>query len=216
MTTRCSAAPTTRGLMRRIWATARPHRGLMALSLAIFPLAAGLELLQPYLVKLAIDDHILARDWAGLGQIAALFAVSLAALYGLRVAQAYVTQLTGQRVIHDLRATLFAHLQSLDARFFDRNPVGRLMTRVLNDVEAINELFTSGVVSIFGDVLMLTGRRGDHARHELEARARGVRPRAGARGAGPVLPRSVRAEATARCAPGSPGSTPIYKNRSPG
>ena len=144
-------------LMRRIWATARPHRGLMALSLAIFPLAAALELLQPYLVKLAIDDYILARDWVGLGHIAALFAVSLAALYGLRVAQAYVTQLTGQRVIHDLRATLFAHLQSLDARFFDRNPVGRLMTRVLNDVEAINELFTSGVVSIFGDVLMLTG-----------------------------------------------------------
>ena len=144
-------------LMRRIWATARPHRGLMALSLAIFPLAAGLELLQPYLVKLAIDDYILARDWVGLGHIAALFAVSLAALYGLRVAQAYVTQLTGQRVIHGLRATLFAHLQSLDARFFDGNPVGRLMTRVLNDVEAINELFTSGVVSIFGDVLMLTG-----------------------------------------------------------
>ncbi len=144
-------------LMRRIWATARPHRGLMALSLAIFPLAAALELLQPYLVKLAIDDYILARDWVGLGHIAALFTVSLAALYGLRVAQAYVTQLTGQRVIHDLRATLFAHLQSLDARFFDGNPVGRLMTRVLNDVEAINELFTSGVVSIFGDVLMLTG-----------------------------------------------------------
>ena len=144
-------------LMRRIWATARPHRGLMALSLAIFPLAAGLELLQPYLVKLAIDDYILARDWVGLGHIAALFSVSLAALYGLRVAQAYVTQLTGQRVIHGLRATLFAHLQSLDARFFDGNPVGRLMTRVLNDVEAINELFTSGVVSIFGDVLMLTG-----------------------------------------------------------
>jgi ATP-binding cassette subfamily B protein len=144
-------------LMRRIWATARPHRGLLALSLAIFPLAAALELLQPYLVKLAIDDYILARDWVGLGRIAALFTVSLAALYGLRVAQAYVTQLTGQRVIHDLRATLFAHLQSLDARFFDKNPVGRLMTRVLNDVEAINELFTSGVVSIFGDVLMLTG-----------------------------------------------------------
>jgi len=144
-------------LMRRIWLVARPHRGLMALSLAIFPLAAALELLQPYLVKLAIDDYILARDWVGLGRIAALFAASLAALYGLRVAQAYVTQLTGQRVIHGLRAALFAHLQSLDARFFDRNPVGRLMTRVLNDVEAINELFTSGVVSIFGDVLMLTG-----------------------------------------------------------
>ncbi len=60
-------------LMRRIWATARPHRGLMVLSLAIFPIAAGLELLQPYLVKVAIDDYILARDWAGLGHIAANF-----------------------------------------------------------------------------------------------------------------------------------------------
>ena len=144
-------------LMRRIWLAARPHRGLMALSLAIFPLAAGLELLQPYLVKRAIDDYILTRDWVGLGHVVALFAATLAALYGLRVAQAFVTQLTGQRVIRDLRATLFAHLQALDARFFDKNPVGRLMTRVLNDVEAINELFTSGVVSIFGDVLMLTG-----------------------------------------------------------
>src|SRR5262245_54720996 len=144
-------------LMRRLWAAARPHRGLIALSLAIFPLASALELLQPYLVKLAIDDYILARDWVGLGRIAALFTISLAGLYALRVAQAFVTQLTGQRVIRDLRATLFAHLQALDARFFDKNPVGRLMTRVLNDVEAINELFTSGVVSIFGDVLMLTG-----------------------------------------------------------
>lgn len=144
-------------LMRRIWTFARPHRRLIWLSLVIFPLAAGLELLQPYLVKIAIDRYILARDWTGLGSIALLFFATLVALYGLRVAQAYVTQLTGQRVIHDLRAALFAHLQALDARFFDRNPVGRLMTRVLNDVDAINELFTSGVVSIFGDVMMLTG-----------------------------------------------------------
>ena len=79
----------------------------MALSLAIFPLASGLELLQPYLVKLAIDDYILARDWVGLGRIAALFTISLAGLYALRVAQAYVTQLTGQRVIHDLRGALW-------------------------------------------------------------------------------------------------------------
>jgi len=144
-------------LMGRIWAYTRPHRRLVLLSLAIFPLAAGLELLQPYLVKLAIDDHILVGDWIGLGRIAGLFLSTLLGLYGLRVAQAYLTQLTGQRVIYDLRNTLFAHLQALDAPFFDRNPVGRLMTRVLNDVEAINELFTSGFVSVLGDMLTLTG-----------------------------------------------------------
>jgi ATP-binding cassette subfamily B protein len=146
-----------RRLMGRIWRFTRPHGQLVALSLTVFPLVAGLELLQPYLVKRAIDDHILRRDWVGLGRVAALFLVVLLALYALRVAQAYLTQLTGQRVIYDLRNALFEHLQRLDARFFDRNPVGRLMTRVLNDVEAINELFTSGVVSILGDVLTLTG-----------------------------------------------------------
>src|SRR6266542_171332 len=144
-------------LMRRIWEHARSHRGLVLLSLLLFPLATLLELLQPYLVKIAIDEHILRRDWPGLGRIAALFLLTLLVLYALRVAQAYLTQLTCQRVMHDLRNALFAHLQRMDAAFFDRLPVGRLMTRVLKDVEAINELFTSGVVSVLGDVFTLTG-----------------------------------------------------------
>ncbi len=144
-------------LMRRIWEHTRPHRGLLLLSLLVFPLATLLELLQPYLVKIAIDEHILKRDWPGLGRIALLFLLTLLVLYALRVAQAYLTQLTGQRVMHDLRNALFAHIQRMDAAFFDRHPVGRLMTRVLNDVEAINELFTSGVVSVLGDVFTLTG-----------------------------------------------------------
>ena len=144
-------------LMARVWRVTRPHGRLVALSLLVFPPVALLELLQPYLVKTAIDDHILRGDWVGLGRVAALFLLVLAALYVLRMTQAYLTQLTGQRVIYDLRNAIFAHLQRLDAPFFDRNPVGRLMTRVLNDVEAINELFTSGVVSILGDVLTLVG-----------------------------------------------------------
>lgn len=144
-------------LMGRIWRFTRPHGRLVGLSLVVFPLVALLELLQPYLVKTAIDEHILRRDWVGLSRVAAAFLVVLLLLYGLRVAQAYLTQLTGQRVMCDLRDALFSHLQRLDARFFDRNPVGRLMTRVLNDVEAINELFTSGIVSILGDALTLTG-----------------------------------------------------------
>ena len=144
-------------LMARLWAVTRPHRPLMLVSMALFPLAAAAELVQPYLVKVAIDDHILKRDWAGLGRMALLFLLTLVALYLLRAAQSYVTQITGQRVMHDLREALFVHLQRMHAGYFDRNPVGRLMTRVLNDVEAINELFTSGVAAVVGDVVMLAG-----------------------------------------------------------
>ena len=144
-------------LMRRLWAFTRPHLRLVLTTGALFPAVALLELSQPYLIKIAIDDHILRRDWAGLGSVAVVFLLVLLALYGLRAAQAYLTQLTGQRVIHDLRAALFAHLQRQDARFYDRSPVGRLMTRVLNDGEAIQELFTSGIVSLLGDVVVLTG-----------------------------------------------------------
>ena len=144
-------------LMARLWAVTRPHKRLVLVSLVLFPLTAAAELLQPYLIKVAIDHHILAGDWSGLNRIAGLFLLTLVVLYALRAALAYVTQLTGQRVMHDLRGALFAHLQRQDSAFFDRNPVGRLMTRVLNDVEAINELFTSGVVAIVGDVVTLTG-----------------------------------------------------------
>jgi len=144
-------------LMRRLWAFTRPHIRLVLATCALFPAVALLELSQPYLIKIAIDDHILRRDSAGLWGIAALFLLVLVALYALRATQAYLTQLTGQRVIHDLRAALFAHLQRQDARFYDRSPVGRLMTRVLNDGEAIQELFTSGAVALLGDVVVLTG-----------------------------------------------------------
>jgi ATP-binding cassette subfamily B protein len=144
-------------LVRRLWAFTRPHIRLVLATCALLPAVALLELAQPYLIKIAIDDHILRRDWAGLGSVAAVFLLVLVALYALRATQAYLTQLTGQRVIHDLRAALFAHLQRQDARFYDRSPVGRLMTRVLNDGEAIQELFTSGVAALLGDVVVLTG-----------------------------------------------------------
>ncbi len=144
-------------LMRRLWAFTRPHIGLVLATCALFPVLTLLELTQPYLVKIAIDEHILRGDWAGLGGVAALFLLVLLVLYVLRAAQAYLTQLTGQRVIGDLRAALFAHLQRQDAKFFDRSPVGRLMTRILNDGEAIQELFTSGLVALLGDVVTLAG-----------------------------------------------------------
>ena len=146
-----------RRLVGRLWAAARSHRGLILASAVLFPLIAGVELVQPYLIKIAIDDHILKADWPGLSRIAVLFLLTLAALYGLRAVQSYVTHVTGQRVMHDLRRMLFDHLQGLDAHFFDRNAVGRLMTRVLYDVEAVSEMFSSGLVAILGDVVTLAG-----------------------------------------------------------
>ena len=146
-----------RRLAARLWAAARRHHGLVAAALALFPLIAVAELAQPYLLKVAIDDHILTADWWGLAVTAGLYALTLAALYGLRMVEAYLMAVAGQRVTHDLRAALFDHLLRLEAAFFDRNPVGRLMTRVLNDVEAVSEAFTSGLLAIAADVITLTG-----------------------------------------------------------
>lgn len=144
-------------LVRRIWAFTRPYRGAVATSVALFPLLAAVDLLQPYLVKVAIDAHILRGDWAGLSWVASLFLGTLLFEYGLRYAQVYLATWTGQRVVHDLRQALFAHVQRLPAAFFDRTPVGRLMTRMLGDPEAIGEVFTAGVVAIVGDALTLAG-----------------------------------------------------------
>jgi ATP-binding cassette subfamily B protein len=146
-----------RRLASRLWAAARRHHRLLAAALALFPLIAAAELAQPYLLKVAIDDHILTADWPGLTVTAALYALTLAVLYGLRMVEAYLMAVAGQRVTHDFRAALFEHLLRLEAAFFDRNPVGRLMTRVLNDVEAVSEAFTSGLLSIAADVITLTG-----------------------------------------------------------
>jgi len=143
--------------MRRLWVMVRPHRRLIYLSLLLFPSIAGLELLQPWLVKIAIDRHILAGDWPGLTRVAAAYLACLLGLYALRVAVSFLTQTLGQRVMYDLRAALFAQLQRQDSAFFDRSPVGRLMTRVLTDVEAINELFASGAMAVLSDVLTLGG-----------------------------------------------------------
>jgi ATP-binding cassette subfamily B protein len=146
-----------RHLVARLARVARPHGRLIASTALLFPLIACVELLQPYLLKIAIDDHILAADWGGLTEVAALFLGVLVMLSALRAAEAYLMQLTGQRVMHDLRAMLFRHLLRLEAAFFDRNPVGRLMTRVLNDVEAVSEAFTSGLFAVVGDVITLAG-----------------------------------------------------------
>ena len=146
-----------RHLVARLAELARPHRRLIVGTALLFPLVAAVELAQPYLLKVAIDEHILRGDWPGLSGVATLFFGVLLALCALRAAESYLMYLTGQRVMHDLRAALFRHLLRLEAAFFDRNPVGRLMTRVLNDVEAVSEAFTSGLFAVMGDVITLAG-----------------------------------------------------------
>lgn len=144
-------------LMRRLAAYVAPYRGLVALSLATLFASAAVQLVQPYLVKEVIDGFIVKRRIDGLLLPAGLFLAALGVDFALSFLQVYVLERTGQSVVFDLRNAVFAHLQRLPSAFFDRTPVGRLMTRVTTDVEAINEAFTSGVVLILADFAKLLG-----------------------------------------------------------
>src|SRR3954471_10841995 len=127
------------------------------LALSAIICGSVLQLAQPYLMKLAIDRHIATADLRGLDRIALLFLAILLGSFALEYIQTWVLQITGQRIMFDIRMQIYDHLQRLDLRFYDRNPVGRLMTRVTTDVDVLNDLFTAGVVSIFGDVFTLLG-----------------------------------------------------------
>ena len=144
-------------LMRRLLGYLRPYRAHVAFAVATIVANSALQLAPPYLTKIVIDEYIPARDLSGLTAVAALYLGTLAASFAFEYAQTWTMQTTGQRVMFDLRMQVFSHLHRLDVRFYDRNPVGRLMTRVTGDVDVLNELFTSGVVSIFGDAFTLFG-----------------------------------------------------------
>ena len=144
-------------LMRRLLTYLRPHWRQVVLALAAIIAGAGAQLAQPYLVKIAIDRHIAAERLAGLDRLAALYLAILVGAFAAEFIQTWTMQLTGQRIMFDLRMAIYGHLQRLDLKYYDRNPVGRLMTRVTSDVEVLNDLFTSGVVTVFGDVFTLVG-----------------------------------------------------------
>ena len=117
-----------------------------------------MELVQPYLLKVAIDDYMLRADWAGLDLVGGLFvAAPWSSSSPCAPIEGYLMSVTGQRVMHDLREALFRHLLTMEARFFDRHAVGRLMTRVLNDVDAVSEAFSSGLFAVVADVVTLVG-----------------------------------------------------------
>jgi ATP-binding cassette subfamily B protein len=144
-------------LMRRLLGYLRPHWPQVLVSLLAIVGASVLQLAQPYLTKLAIDRYIATGDFDGLNRVALLFLLVLLGSFTLEFIQTYTMQITGQRIMYDMRMQIYGHLQRLDLSFYDRNPVGRLMTRVTTDVDVLNELFTGGVVAIFGDVFTLAG-----------------------------------------------------------
>jgi ATP-binding cassette, subfamily B, multidrug efflux pump len=142
-------------LLRRLLVYLRPYRGLTILAILLLLAGAGLALVGPLLTQRALDVAIPRHDVGLLGTLAALFVAALLLEFVVEYGQTLLTAFIGQRVMYDLRMQIFGHLQRLSISFFDRNPVGRLMTRVTSDVETLNELFSSGLVTVFGDVFTL-------------------------------------------------------------
>jgi ATP-binding cassette subfamily B protein len=144
-------------LMRRLLGWLRPYRGRVALAVLVVIADAGVQLAGPWLTMQAIDHGIRERDLAHLDRVAILYLTVLLTGFVLGTLQTRIMQGVGQRVMMDLRMALFTHLQRLPVAFYDRNRVGRLLTRVTQDVDVLNEMFTAGVIAIFGDMFTLAG-----------------------------------------------------------
>jgi ATP-binding cassette subfamily B protein len=156
-------------LMKRLLLYLIPYRRTVAAACAAMICHSLLQVVGPFLTKVAVDRYLVATErqptfldpylsadpFTGLAQITGLFLLALAALFVLEYAQTYTMQMVGQRAMFDLRMGLFRHLHRLPVQFYDRNPVGRLLTRVTSDVDVLNEMFTSGVVAVFGDFFSL-------------------------------------------------------------
>jgi len=140
-------------LMRRLLRYLAPYRAILAGSAALLVVVSGLEVIRPYLIKVAIDNYIVPGHLDGLWGIALLYLGILALESGVRYWQLFLMNWTGERVVANLRFEIFQHLQRLPLRYFDRNATGRIFTRVTSDVENLKDLFTSGLVSAAGDFL---------------------------------------------------------------
>ncbi|HYA29832.1 MAG TPA: ABC transporter ATP-binding protein, partial [Acidobacteriota bacterium] len=144
-------------LMARVLRYLRPYWKLLAVAFTFLMLQTGTQLLGPYITKIAIDRYIANKDVHGLDLVAWAYLGVVICGFIVLFIQTYTTEYTGQRAMHDLRMEIFSHLQKQDLAYFDRNPVGRLMTRTINDVETLNELFSTGVVGLMGDVSIVFG-----------------------------------------------------------
>src|SRR6059036_1351891 len=144
-------------LMRRLITYLRPYKKFVGFALLLILCESVLEIAFPWITKIAIDQYIAAADLPGLTFIAVVFVGLLVLKFVFATLQTYTLQNTGQKIMYDMRMQVFQHLQGLSPSFYDRNPVGRLITRVITDVDVLNELFSAGLVSIFGDIFTLLG-----------------------------------------------------------
>ena len=142
-------------LMKRLLVYLKHYRWYVVLAVAVLIVASLLQVVGPWLTQIALDEAIPNGDAPLLAKLAGAYVAAIVGSVSLMYGQTVLTTWLGQRVMYDLRTEIFAKLQRLDLRFYDRNPVGRLMTRITSDVETLNELFSSGVVAVFGDVFTL-------------------------------------------------------------
>ncbi len=144
-------------LMKRLIKYLRPYKWQVVTAILLSLLVSGLEAVRPYFTKIAVDVNIAQKDETGLLQTALLFLVILLLRGLVQYYNSYLTQKIGQLTIFDLRMEVFKHLQNLSLKFYDKNPIGRLITRVTNDTEVLNDMFSSGIVMVFSDVFMIIG-----------------------------------------------------------
>ncbi len=144
-----------RYIIKRLLGYIKPFRGLVAGAVALTAAGAILTPLRPWLTRIAIDDHIAIGDHKGLAVVSILMLLVIVLDGVKQYAATWLTQLIGQKAVYAIRLDIFRHLQRLPIRYFDRNPVGRIITRTTNDVEALNEMLSSGLITIIGDILQL-------------------------------------------------------------
>jgi len=142
-------------LMKRLLVYVKPYKKYVVLAIIFNIVVAALGPLRPYLTKVAVDDYIVNSDYNGLLIISLMLVGVLLFQSFIQYFLTYFTQLMGQKIIYDLRVQIFSHIQKLALRFFDKTPIGRLVTRTTNDVEALNELFSSGIVMVFSDIFII-------------------------------------------------------------
>ena len=142
-------------LMKRLLTYIKPYKKYVAFAIVLNILVAALGPLRPYLTKVAIDDYIVHSNYDGLKLIAALLFGSLLLQAVVQYFLTYYTQYLGQRTLYDIRTQIFKHTQKLALKYFDRTPIGRIVTRTTNDVESLSELFSSGIVMVFSDVFII-------------------------------------------------------------
>jgi len=142
-------------LLRKLLKYAKPYRWFIIVAIVLNIFSSAFGPLRPYLTQIAIDKGALKNNIKVVGVVALVFIAALAVQSIINYYVSYYTQYVGQKIIFDIRKNLFSHLLSLSARFFDKNPVGRLVTRTTNDVESLNEMFSSGIVMIFSDIFLI-------------------------------------------------------------